>query len=126
VPWPKSILFPPFIITENEMQIFDDVKDWIEENTEYEADRSEDSKIGGCADIWVFNEYRIPSFTFEILSIDYDPWYGEHKHDNLIHWMKTTIPVFLFMLVNIENLHQWKTPDIQPLLPEGVPPIQLS
>ena len=36
--------------------------------------------------------------------------------------MKTTLPVFMYMLVNIENFHDWKTPEIQPLLPEGIPP----
>ena len=77
VPWSRTILNPPFIMTENEIQLFDDVKNWVEENTEYEADRSEENKVGGCADIWVFNEFRIPSFTFEILSLDYDAWKGE-------------------------------------------------
>jgi hypothetical protein len=36
--------------------------------------------------------------------------------------MKTTLPVFMYLLVNIDNLHQWRTPDIQPSLPESVPP----
>ena len=125
-PWSKWILNPPYTMVEKEIQLFDYVKDWVVENTEYEADRSEDTKIGGCADIWAFNEFRIPSFTFEILSIDYDPWYGEHKHDHLVHWMKTTIPVFMYLIVNIDNLREWKTPDNQPLLPEGVPPTPLS
>jgi len=125
-PWSKKILNPPYTMTNNEIQLFDYVKDWVEENTEYEADRSEEMTIGGCADIWAYNEFRIPSFTFEILSIDYDPWYGEHKHDNLVHWMKTTIPIFMYLLINVENLHDWKTPDIQPLLPEGIPPSPLS
>jgi len=122
VPWSRTILNPPFVMTENEIQLFDDVKDWVEENTEYEADRSEENKVGGCADIWVFNEFRIPSFTFEILSLDYDAWKGEKKHDHLVHWMKTTIPFFMCLLVNTDNLRQWKTPDIEPSLPEGVPP----
>ena len=126
IPWSRMILNPPYKMTENEIQLFDHVKDWIEENTEYEADRSEEMTIGGCADIWAYNEFRIPSFTYEILSIDYDPWYGEHKHDNLVHWMKTTIPVFMYLLVNVENLSNWDTPDIQPLLPEDVPPDPLK
>ena len=71
---------------------------------------------------WCFNEFRIPSFTYEILSEDYDAWSGEQKHDHLVHWMKTTLPVFMYLLVNIENLHNWKIPDIEPLLPEGIPP----
>jgi len=35
--------------------------------------------------------------------------------------MKTTLPVFMYLLVNIDNLREWRTPDIQPPLPEGVP-----
>jgi hypothetical protein len=49
-------------------------------------------------------------------------WMGQGKHDHLIHWMNTTLPVFLYFIANIENLHNWETPDIQPVLPEGVPP----
>ena len=125
-PWSKRILNQPYIMTDIEMELFNHVKDWVEENTEYEADRSEDMTIGGCADIWVYKEFRIPSFTYEILSIDYDPWYGEHKHDNLVHWMKTTIPVFMYLIVNIKNLNNWEKPDLQPLLPEDVPPSPLN
>jgi hypothetical protein len=71
---------------------------------------------------WCYKEFRIPSFTFEILSQDYEPGAGGGKHDSLVHWMKTTLPVFLYLLVNIENLYNWETPDINPPLPEGVPP----
>jgi len=126
IPWSKNILNPPFEVSQKENKIFDYVKDWVETNTEYEADRSEENIGGGFADYWCFNEFRIPSFTFEILSEDYDAWTGEHKHDNLVHWMKTTLPVFMYLIVNIENLHAWQTPDIQPLFPEGVPPKPLG
>ena len=51
---------------------------------------------------------------------------GQAKHDSLVHWMKTTLPVFMYLLVNIDNLHNWKTPDMQPPLPEGVPPPPLQ
>ena len=122
VPWSKKVLNPPFEITQEEKHVFDYVKDWVETNSEYEADRSEDNIGGGFADLWCFNEFRIPSFTFEILSEDYDGWTGEQKHDHLVHWMKTTLPVFMYFLVNIENLYHWDTPDIQPLLPDCVPP----
>jgi hypothetical protein len=122
VPWSKKILNPPFEIAERENNIFNYVKDWVETNTEYEADRSEDNIGGGFADLWCFNEFRIPSFTFEILSEDYDAWTGEHKHDHLVHWMKTTLPFFMYLLVNIENLHNWDIPNIQPQLPKGIPP----
>ena len=62
----------------------------------------------------------------EILSEDYEMWMGQGKHDSLVHWMKTTLPVFMYLLVNIENLHNWETPDIQPSLPESVPPPPLQ
>jgi hypothetical protein len=80
----------------------------------------------GTAADWVFKEFRIPSFEFEILSLDYDPWMGHGKHDNLVYWMQTTLPVFMYLLVNIDNLREWQTPDIQPLLPEDVPLEPLS
>ena len=57
-----------------------------------------------------------------ILSKEYDPRVGSGKHEHLVHWMKTTIPVFMYLLVNIENLYHLKTPVIQPPLPEDVPP----
>jgi hypothetical protein len=40
--------------------------------------------------------------------------------------MQTTLPVFMYLLVNINNFGPWRTPDIQPLLPEGVPPEPLQ
>jgi len=126
VPWAKSILNPPFVITEQEKDLFDYVRDWIEENTEYEADRSKDNNVGGFTDYWCFQEFRIPVFCFEMLSLDYDAQVGEKKHDHLVHWMKTTLPFFMYLLVNIENLHDWKLPDIQPELPEGIPPDPLN
>ena len=126
IPWSKWILKPPFKILNKEKELFDYVKNWVEINTEYEAYRAETNNIGGCAMDWCFKEFHIPTFIFEILSLDYDPWYGEQKHDHLAHWMKTTIPVFMYLLVNIENLYNWETPDIQPSLPEGVPPEPLK
>jgi hypothetical protein len=122
IPWSKWIFNPPFVITSHEKTLFDHVKEWVETNTEYEADRTEENNVGGCSDYWCFKEFRIPAFTFEILSMDYDAWSGEQKHDNLVHWMKTTLPFFMFLLINIDNLRQWKTPNIQPPLPEGIPP----
>ena len=70
--------------------------------------------------------FRKPSITFEILSFDYEPGAGGGKHDHLVHWMKTTLPVFLYLLVNAANLYNCKIPDIEPLLPEGVPPDPLK
>lgn len=75
---------------------------------------------------WCFENFHIPSFTFEILSKDYEPRFGSGKHDHLTHWMKTTLPFFMYLLVNIENLHDWKAPDIQPPLSEELPPPPLN
>ena len=97
------------------------VIEWVAENTEYEYEPLWYLASGTSTD-WCFKEFRIPSFTFEILSRDYEPGSGGGKHDHLVHWMKTTIPVFMYLLVNIENLYNWETPDIQPQLPNGVPP----
>ena len=125
VPW--VVFKPPFEISKNEQYIFDYVLDWVVENTEYEKEGSVlNFWLSGNAEDWCFKEFRIPSFGIEILSLDYDVFFGEDKHDHLVHWMETTLPVFMYLLVNIENLHEWRTPDIQPSLPEGVPPPPLK
>ncbi len=127
-PW--TAFNPPFEMTNQEKKIFTYVKEWVAENTEYEnADLSfegEGYKASGTSTDWCFKEFKVPSFTFEILSQDYEPAAGGGKHDSLVHWMKTTLPVFMYLLVNIENLHDWQIPDIQPPLPEDVPPTPLS
>jgi len=127
-PW--HVFKPPFEISNQEEKIHDYVIEWVVENTEYEdGDMSFEGYsyvASGTATDWCFKEFRIPSFTFEILSKDYEPGAGGGKHDNLVHWMKTTLPFFMYLLVNIDNLRQWKTPDIQPLLPEGAPPEPLG
>ena len=127
-PW--TAFKPPFEMTNQEKRIFNYVREWVAENTEYEdaemSFQGEGYKASGTASDWFFKEFKVPSFTFEILSQDYEPGAGGGKHDSLVHWMKTTIPVFMYLLVNIENLHNWDTPDIQPLLPEGVPPEPLK
>jgi len=124
IPW--SVLKPPFEMTERETSLFDYALNWIDENTEYEPNpvwiyKGKIVYMSGTITDWFYKQYRIPSFTFEILSEDYEMWMGQGKHDNLVHWMKTTLPVFVYLLVNIDNLRQWETPDIQPSLPEGVP-----
>jgi carboxypeptidase T len=127
-PW--GAFKPPFKIPQHEIDIMTYAEGWIEKNTEYKTYRSGEGIVyqgkevyfSGTSFDWVFKEYHIPSFVFEILSEDYEMWMGQGKHDNLVHWMKTTLPVFMYCLVNIDNLHQWRTPDIQPLFPEGVPP----
>ena len=133
--WGPWVAFkPPFEMTQHEKNIINHVNDWVAENTEYESSKSCEDIVyegkvyymSGCIMDWVFKEYHIPSFTFELLSEEYEMLMGEGKHDTLVHWMKTTLPFFMYMLVNIENLRQWKTPDIQPILPKGVPPEPLG
>jgi hypothetical protein len=104
------------------------VIEWVDKNTEYDGISGQElnAKTGGNAMDWCFKEFHIPSFTYEILTMDYYNVKGKWKHDHLVHWMKTTLPFFMYLLVNIENLHNWETPDIQPLLPKGVPPEPLG
>lgn len=124
---------PPFDMTQQEKTVFDYVIDWVKKNSEYDAFRTDgfQYKTGGNAMDWCFKEFRIPSFTYEILSPEYlsqnyDPFNPRNKHDHLVHWMKTTLPFFMYLLVNIENLHNWKIPDLQPPLPDGIPPEPLQ
>jgi hypothetical protein len=130
IPW--AVLKPPFKMTEQETNLFHYVLNWVGKNTEYEPvsvlmdDNGKRYYDSGTSSDWVFKEFRIPSFTFEILSTDYEPWMGQGKHDYLVHWMQTTLPFFMYLLVNIDNLRLWRTPGIQPLLPAGVPPEPLQ
>jgi hypothetical protein len=123
-PW--SARKPPFEMTQKEKNVFNTVKDWVVENTEYETYRGETGISSGVAMDWCFKEFRVPSFLFELLSLDYEPWLGAGRHDHLVHWMKASLPVLLYLLENIENLHDWRTPDVQPILPYGTPPPPLS
>lgn len=120
---------PEYTITKHEISVFNSYMDWINENTEYDAvysDKFEHAGIGVAHD-WVFEEFRVPSFVFELLNMDYEPWYrGGGKHDHLVHWMKASLPVLMYLIVNIENLHGWEKPKVEPSFPEGVPPVQLS
>jgi hypothetical protein len=125
IPW--GVFKIPFEMTEQEINIFNYILNWVEKNTEYERAsdlnyRGKPVYISGMAQDWFFKEFHVPSFSFEILSEDYEMWMGKGKHDHLVHWMKTTLPFFMYLLINIENIHNWETPDIQPFLPDGVPP----
>jgi len=122
-PW--SAFKPAFKMTSQETNLYNTVRKWVSEHTEYE-DRPLWYKASGTAADWCFKFFRKPSITFEILSLDYEPGAGGGKHDSLVHWMKTTLPVFLYLLVNVKNLYNWKIPDIEPSLPEGVPPDPLT
>jgi len=118
----------PFQLKVQEEDVYGHVIEWVDKNTEYDGIIGQElnAKTGGNAMDWCFKEFRIPSFTYEILTMDYYNFEGEWKHDHLVHWMKTTLPFFMYLLVNIENLHDWETPDIQPILPKGVPPEPLG
>ncbi len=128
-PW--MVFKPPFEMTEQETDLFDHVLNWVEENSEYEALSALTYKgkkvyLSGSAQDWVYKECRVPSFSFEILSEDYEMYMGQGTHDNLVHWMQTTLPVFMYMLLNMDYLRQWKPPAIQPSLPAGIPPDPLK
>jgi len=121
---------PEFVATNNEINVLKSSLKWIEENTEYMVGYPDvDISFAGAgwAHHWMFKEFRIPSYCFEMLSTDYEPGYeGGGPHNQLVHWMKTTLPVFMYLLFNIEKLYNWNTPDNQPALPEGVPPEPLD
>jgi hypothetical protein len=127
-PW--TAFKPPFEIPKQEQYIYNYTKEWVAKNTEYENTNTTwkgvSYKASGEVTDWCYKEFCIPSFIFEMLSQDYDPGPGEGKHDHLVHWMQTTLPVFMYLLVNINNLREWQTPGIQPSLPEGVPPEPLK
>jgi hypothetical protein len=127
--YPWDAVKPPFEKSKQEQYIFDYVLDWVVKNTEYERVDTVsymEYKSSGDVTDWCFKEFRIPSFFFEILSLDYNTKLGTSKHDHLVHWMQTTLPFFMYLLVNIDNLRQWNTPDLQPPLPNGVPPTPLT
>jgi len=119
---------PPFQLKIQEENVYGEVIEWVDKNTEYDGVFGQElhAKTGGNAMDWCFKEFRIPSFTYELLTMDYYNLEGKWKHDHLVHWMKTSLPFFMYLLVNIENLHNWEIPDIQPSLPEGVPPPPLQ
>jgi hypothetical protein len=116
---------PEFIVSENEKKVLNTALSWIDENTEYDTCYVDNYSFAGAgiAHHWVFKEFRVPSFCFELLSKDYEPGYkGGGPHDNLVHWMKVSLPVLMYFLANIKDLNEWKIPDSNPYLPDGVPP----
>jgi len=87
-PW--QAFKPPFEIPKKEESIHATVREWVAENTEYEnagmSFEGEESRASGTSMDWCYKEFRIPSFTFEILSQDYEPAAGGGKHDNLFQF----------------------------------------
>ena len=119
---------PEFVATKEEINVLRNTLTWIKENTEYNIMYPDEFSFfgAGFAHHWAFKEFRVPSFCFEMLNSDFEPMFGEGRHDHLVHWMKTTLPVFMYFLVNIENLYNWQDTEIQPDLPQGVPPTPLK
>ncbi len=115
---------PEFFISENEKNVYDYAEDWISANSEYSSCHVDDVSFSGAgfAHHWSFKTFRAPSFCFELLSTDYEPRFGHGDHDHLNHWMQTTLPVFMFMLVNREQFNNWEIPSNYPKLPRGIPP----
>ena len=109
-----------------ETNLYNYVINWIKNNTDFKAYNCDDfkSKNGGNVMDWCFKEFRIPSFMYEVYTSEYgtDPYSATKVHLNLVYWMKKSLPFFMYLLVNIENLHDWKIPDIEPNLPEDVLP----
>jgi carboxypeptidase T len=121
-----KIIRSEYVMSPRELNVFEFAKSWVENNTEYRKAKDDDKFGYGSSVSYCFKECHIPSFGLEILTSDYDPWFWHGKHDHLVHWMNTTLPVFMYLLANIENFHDWDIPDIAPLLPDGVPPPPLN
>ena len=108
-------------------KVEEDILKFWKKNKIYEKAKDNSKYGAGWSTAYCFKECHIPSFCLEALNPDYEPGYTPGgRHDHLVHWMNTTLPVFMYLLVNIENLHNWNTPDIEPSLPEGVPPPPLQ
>lgn len=115
---------PEFFVSQQQKEVYNYAEDWVSANSEYSSCHVDDVSFSGAgfAHHWTFKELHIPSFCFELLSMDYEPKFGHGRHDHLNHWMQTTLPIFMFMLVNREQLYHWKLPTNQPFLPLGIPP----
>ena len=112
---------PEYKISIHEKNILRSSLNWIKKNTQYAiVDPDYINPYGfGIVHHWVFKEFHIPSFCFEVYSQKYDPGYiGGGPHNNLVYWMKESLPVLLFFLVNIDPLNDWDFPDNEPVLPE--------
>lgn len=122
-----NIINSDYEMSEREVLIHNYAKSWVENNTEYKATKDHYLYGRGYSNHYCFKEYHIPSFCLEALNPDYEPGYTPGgRHDHLVHWMNTTLPIFMYLLVNIEKLYNWDIPDIYPPLPEGVPPPPLK
>jgi len=121
-PW--GVMDPPFEMPQRDLDLFEYVLQWTRENTEYEGGRFEwgnetggqPAAASGTAQDWCYVRHRVVSLTMEVYQGTID------DHSNLNYWMLATLPVGLYMLTNIEKFYNWETPNLQPVLPAGVPP----
>lgn len=107
-----------YTVTDKEIGVFEAAKNWVAKNTEYHNAPHKDVHGIGDSMSWCYKQFHIPSFIFEMMSKNLDPWFGHGIHDHLLFWMQTTIPVFMYLLVNIQNFHDWRQPSIG--LPQGM------
>ena len=121
-----KIIRSEYELSSRELAIFNYTKFWVENHSEYDAQEDRINYGFGSSSSYCFKECHTASFCLEALNQDYEPLFWHGLHDHLVHWMNTTLPVFLYLLVNIENFHNWDFPDIEPLLPQGVPPPPLN
>jgi len=115
-------------ITSHQKTVINTALSWCENHTEYASLPIGDYDYygAGLAHHWVFKEYQIPSFLFELLSHEYEPGLtGGGYHDDLVYWMHESLPILLYLCYNIENLSHWSLPDNEPVLPDGIPPSQV-
>ena len=112
---------PEYTISYHEKEILTSTLSWIENNTQYSVWYPIFIvPYGiGVAHHWVFKEFHVPSYFFELLSEKYEPGYvGGGFHDDLVYWMEENLPVLLFLLANIKQLHRWDFPENEPVLPK--------
>jgi len=111
---------PEFVISDHERNVLNTALSWVEEHTQYSSHPVGDFSLSGAgfSHHWTFKEYHITSFLFELLSKDYEPGFMDGgPHDDLVFWMQESLPVLLYLLVNIEELYQWDMPVNEPILP---------
>jgi len=105
---------PEFIVTDDEKKVLNRAMSWVEEHTQYESHPVGGFSFTGAgfSHHWVFKQYRIPSFLFELLSQDFEPGFrGGGPHDDLVYWMKESLPVLLYLLYNIQYFNKWEEPE---------------
>jgi hypothetical protein len=116
---------PEFTILEHEKEVMNTALEWCDLQTEYNIIKSDDYLFygAGYANHWVFKEFHVPAFLFEMYSDALEPGIsGGGPHENLIYWMEESLPILLFFITNSEQLRKWNLDYNDPLLPYGIPP----